>query len=528
MLKRIISFLLLFCVLLNIFNSVKVQAMSLTAVAGVGILASMLVAGGYLVYQNRDSAFALLHNVWESLPPRTKDAITLPWKAGRKVVRFGSEVWAEVVRVLLQKKVESLTSSYEMPITAEGLDLNDFRSYHYYEELNNYDWRYWYMLYPVSSGQVELFMKSSSSNRNDMKVVINFQSTEGMAGEPYLIRIEKYEFIDGQYVLDYSLERMGSYVGIQRNYYVPTNRWMSLYVNIYNSQGSRADWTSISGDLYNSGTLSILDGSFSYRQEAVYNPYAGDVQVNEDVLPEDAANKDVSLPGLENMSDLVNYLSKLVGVTEDNYSEIIDITKGIADYVGDIYSSISAGFNNLITGVSNIANTLVESISVYVGDIYDSISTGFSDLVTGVSSIVNTLVEGISGYVSDIYDALTSGFANVMNGVNSIADILSAGLIGDLVIDYSPLLNLSIVDKFPFSLPFDIYNAISGFSAGGDLPELNFGFYDPVNKRIINNRIDLGEIDFIVDYAPFVRAVLLFCYIVGLVYVSRRIMGGGV
>jgi len=433
--------------------------MSITAVVGIGILAGMLVAGGYLVYQNEDSAFALLSNVWESLPPSIKDAITYPWRLGRHVVRYGREVWEEVVRVLKEKRGMTQSSNYEVPVTADVLDLNDFGNYHYCEPMDSSRVRYWYYLYPASSGQVEIIFEKDNIVKK--KFVITFQEIE-MSPEPYMIKIERYRLEDGQYVLENTLERAGTSVKFWRLYITDTNNWSNFYVYVYNSQENSVGSDSFPTIVSYRCSLSILDGSFTNRREVVYNPTAGDVQVNTDVLPEDAARKDVSIPGIGSMSDLLSHLRKLVGVTEDGYSDVVDISKGIADYVGDIY------------------------------------------------------------------DALTAGFTSVVSGINSIADVLSTGLIGDLDIDYSPLLNLSIVDKFPFSLPFDMYNAISGFSVGGDLPEINFGFYDPVNKRIINNRIDLGEIDFIVDYAPFVRAVLLFCYIVGLVYISRRILGGGV
>ena len=60
-------------------------------------------------------------------------------------------------------------------------------------------------------------------------------------------------------------------------------------------------------------SMSILNGSFSYRQEVVYNPSAGDVMVKQTCIVWIRC-KAIKTRFFTMFKDLITYLSKLVGV----------------------------------------------------------------------------------------------------------------------------------------------------------------------------------------------------------------------
>lgn len=168
--------------------------------------------------------------------------------------------------------------------------------------------------------------------------------------------------------------------------------------------------------------------------------------------------------------------------------------------------------------IHNPGNTVVDT-STMIGYLKD---------LENVDQEIYNQIYDLEQEQTNILSAIRSMIGTIVTGIGTLVGVFTDGLVGDLAIDYAPLMDLPITTKFPFSLPFDLYNAVVGFSSEGDLPELNFGFYDPVNKTIIDNRIDLESIGFVVEYAPYVRAVLLFVYVLGLIYATRRLLGGGV
>lgn len=74
-------------------------------------------------------------------------------------------------------------------------------------------------------------------------------------------------------------------------------------------------------------------------------------------------------------------------------------------------------------------------------------------------------------------------------------------------IDWSPLENLALTTKFPFSLPFDFYNLASSLNASGVAPQFTIPFHFP-NLPDASYTIDFSQ------YEWFVSKMRVFLYIV--------------
>ena len=74
--------------------------------------------------------------------------------------------------------------------------------------------------------------------------------------------------------------------------------------------------------------------------------------------------------------------------------------------------------------------------------------------------------------------------------------------------------------KFPFSLPWDIFNAINALFGGMGNDEPNF------KMKVFNTEIDIVIPDFIKEARPFMSSIILFIFDVSLIYALYRLFGG--
>lgn len=83
----------------------------------------------------------------------------------------------------------------------------------------------------------------------------------------------------------------------------------------------------------------------------------------------------------------------------------------------------------------------------------------------------------------------------------------------------------TITTKFPFSLPFDIYNIFNIFSASSEAPKFTIPFdLSSIGGEKYDIVIDLSEFDWI---ASIVRWFLYAVFIVGLILVTNNLIGRG-
>lgn len=107
--------------------------------------------------------------------------------------------------------------------------------------------------------------------------------------------------------------------------------------------------------------------------------------------------------------------------------------------------------------------------------------------------------------------------------LRTMVSLFTEGLIGDISTINFDRLKVPITDKFPFSLPWDVKNAVSGLVSNGELKPLDLQFYGKDNP--ISFTAEWPE--FVVILAPFVRGGLLFIYCLGLIWGTSKLIGGG-
>lgn len=126
-------------------------------------------------------------------------------------------------------------------------------------------------------------------------------------------------------------------------------------------------------------------------------------------------------------------------------------------------------------------------------------------------------VQTIPKYLTDIKTA-------VIDSAKSITDVLTA----DTALDTEPLKLAanSLTTRFPFSLPWDLYRALNVVNVQSSFDPLEVSFYNPIDHSPIAFTIDPKPFTDVL--APITRAGFLILYGVGLVFVTRKLMGGGV
>jgi hypothetical protein len=96
-------------------------------------------------------------------------------------------------------------------------------------------------------------------------------------------------------------------------------------------------------------------------------------------------------------------------------------------------------------------------------------------------------------------------------------------------IDFNPLKkSVSLLtEKFPFSLPWDVYRAVKSLYVPGELPTVDFIFYNPITKETMHNEVNLGDaFPAIVTLAPLVRGGFVIIFIMGMIYATQKLFGG--
>lgn len=179
---------------------------------------------------------------------------------------------------------------------------------------------------------------------------------------------------------------------------------------------------------------------------------------------------------------------------------------------------------------------LMDSIdsAVLTGDIvFNGESVKVDDVVINppIDSPIDIPILGdILGVLNDIWTSIKSGFSSVVSSIDSTIDSIVSipnkiieffYASPTLSIDFSPL-QISLLDKFPFSLPFDLFNTFKSFLAEKEVPNFKISFDEGL----------VGSATFELDFTPFsklaaiLRYFILIYFLVNLIKLTRNIIGG--
>lgn len=159
-----------------------------------------------------------------------------------------------------------------------------------------------------------------------------------------------------------------------------------------------------------------------------------------------------------------------------------------------------------------------------------------SGVDTGVRAVVDvgagTITWPRSGVIGDVgvdipditYPDNVTDAVNEQTGViGSIAQWLSNVFAEPSVsFNMSPLMQFNIKDKFPFCLPFDLAYIISNLSSNAEIPKFQLKFPGPKNESVeYEMNFEMFE-----PVAVILRSLIVLSYVIGLVLISRKLIGG--
>ncbi|MBO6230510.1 MAG: hypothetical protein J6O50_08065 [Ruminiclostridium sp.] len=152
-----------------------------------------------------------------------------------------------------------------------------------------------------------------------------------------------------------------------------------------------------------------------------------------------------------------------------------------------------------------------------------NLTIGANGEITGADGIDLSSIEALLKSMGALDASQLSALQAINSNTKKIADVLTAeqAITAKKTFDIKTPSN--IVDKFPFSLPFDIYNTFNLLSAEPKAPKFTFplkmdGVFD------LSFEVDLSEYEWI---AEIVRWLLFVVFVVGLIIVTNKLIGRG-
>lgn len=146
------------------------------------------------------------------------------------------------------------------------------------------------------------------------------------------------------------------------------------------------------------------------------------------------------------------------------------------------------------------------------------------DADTNINNLLNQLI-GVDTQTYNNSLSNTNILSNILSSVSSIANSLTYGLVGDVSkVNFQPLrLSVSaLTTKFPFSLPWDLYNVFFLLNVSPQVPKLAFNLsFGSIHVPDVS--FDFSWLD---PYMGLFRwsEYIIFC--IGLILATRRLFGG--
>lgn len=127
-----------------------------------------------------------------------------------------------------------------------------------------------------------------------------------------------------------------------------------------------------------------------------------------------------------------------------------------------------------------------------------------------------TIIGTIVGVGTAIGNAIRTGINTFTKAITSVFAVPAEA--SRVNIDFSPLQGLGLMNKFPFSIPWDMYNSVASLSAGASAPVFDFEYMGQ------NINFDFKRFDFL---AAMMRYFIYLLFVVGLIGATRSRIGAG-
>lgn len=251
---------------------------------------------------------------------------------------------------------------------------------------------------------------------------------------------------------------------------------------------------------YFSEIIILKDNIIEYqnKSETVYYYASEAVDYPMDRYPDD---RDINLPppnlGSPNLTyDGQDYI--YTGSPDqflEEYAENQDYINKALDSVLDNTKSISQPIVDTTEGTITWTNTGAIDYPLNPPIVNPPITVP-STVEEGVGE-TNSILQGVTEYIGNIFSAPT------------------------LALDFSPIMQVALTDKFPFCLPYDLKTLISGFDARAEAPEWELKW--KVKDTEVMYKVEFKQFE---KLAEITRWGVTLIYVVSLIMISRKLIGG--
>lgn len=388
--------------------------------------------------------------------------------------------------VSLAKSLNFVVSDVTLPSLTPALSIDDSNYYNYmsqafYLKMQTWNEVYYYIVTGYYSG-----------NTTNFGVVDYYKIARGeMDFKPTIFFSDrKLPFYNGD--MCYISTGSGVQVPLFAISYDKTGKVRTTYYdNIANRDG-------LSMFLYFDNSFSLYPMKFSPPSDTATGTYYRNylLATNDDRF----ATTDVRIPADVISKNLISVGSSALPVANKIVGSDSIVTDIVLPYKPvDSITVLPGSIALAPSSVDEYKNSIVAdesfSLTLPVEDVIVPPVDGTQDL-SGILEFLQRILDGILA----IPRAITQ----------TITDFFSAQ--PTTTIDFSPLF-ISLADKFPFCLPFDLFNAFKSFVATPVVPKFEITF----DKGLV------GAGSFTFDFAPFTKLAAILRYFILLVFVTSLI-----
>lgn len=157
---------------------------------------------------------------------------------------------------------------------------------------------------------------------------------------------------------------------------------------------------------------------------------------------------------------------------------------------------------------------ILSGIQTGVGSISDVMATGFDSVIDGIGDIAGTLTGGITSSLSNVQSSLSSLTAPTTENIN-----------------LDPVKNIPKVlfAKFPFCIPWDIYNVYNLMATDNRSPP-EFKMSIPLSNSATLSNFGMPDLSFDLklenyeEIAGVVRTAELLLFVIGLIFATKKLI----
>lgn len=174
-------------------------------------------------------------------------------------------------------------------------------------------------------------------------------------------------------------------------------------------------------------------------------------------------------------------------------------------------------------GVKSGIDNLVDSISNTAQDVYD----GVRDWADTARSTIAQGIEGVRAKLGEIAGVITGGLAlgieNIQSALGSIAETIGHAFDPPSKnVDWDKLKNIQLFNKFPFSIPSDLYYLFGLVAADPVAPCVKIPFdMTFLGGENIDATVDLATYD---NVAAIIRSFEFIAFVIGMLYLTKSLI----